>query len=189
MDRSDPRLSYRPLLPLVDGQRLGREGLLYAALKTYQAVFYRIFLVFFEFRFCVKDRVEDCGAGLLNSYRCCVLKQPRLQPLVKEKLLVLLNLMHRNQAGTSKDWINSLLILGSKKGGKGIRPIAVDNVFMRIMGKCLNLQLARKVGNKLEPLQLAVGASAGCERAAHNLLVWINCHGGFRKQQRQQMCD
>jgi hypothetical protein len=54
------------------------------------------------------------------------------------------------------------LILIPKKNG-GIRPIAIGDSTLRLMLRVINTKVAKDVGKQLEPIQVAVGTSGGCE--------------------------
>jgi hypothetical protein len=54
------------------------------------------------------------------------------------------------------------LILLPKPNG-GTRPIAIGDSILRLMLRVINTKVAKIVGKKLEPLQVAVGTSGGCE--------------------------
>ena len=56
----------------------------------------------------------------------------------------------------------SRLIFVPKRNG-GNRPIAIGDSLLRLLLRVLNAQYAPIVGPKLEPLQVAVGTSGGCE--------------------------
>lgn len=56
----------------------------------------------------------------------------------------------------------SRLILIPKATG-GTRPIAIGDSILRLMLRVINTKVAKEVGKKLEPLQVAVGTSGGCE--------------------------
>lgn len=56
----------------------------------------------------------------------------------------------------------SRLILIPKPNG-GTRPIAIGDTTLRLMLRVINAKVARDVGKKLEPLQVAVGTPGGCE--------------------------
>ena len=56
----------------------------------------------------------------------------------------------------------SRLIMIPKPNG-GTRPIAIGDTTLRLMLRVINAKVARDVGKKLEPLQVAVGTPGGCE--------------------------
>ena len=58
------------------------------------------------------------------------------------------------------------LISLPKKDG-GIRPIAIGNVFRRLVAKVTCRSELKRVSEELKPRQLGIGISGGCESAAH----------------------
>ena len=54
-----------------------------------------------------------------------------------------------------------------KKGG-GLRPIAVGEVFRRVVSKCVSRAVWAEATGVLSPLQVGVGVSAGCEAIVHS---------------------
>jgi hypothetical protein len=88
-------------------------------------------------------------------------------------LLKTINLMINGQGGSTSIWCKSMLNLLGKKNG-GIRPLAIDNIFMRIVGKCINIMVAKSVGDSLLPIQYAIGISGGCEMVVHTATNWIH---------------
>ena len=70
-------------------------------------------------------------------------------------------------------WIKPTIYLLSKKKG-GIRPIAVDNIFVRIVGKLLCRMFSPELARTFSNLQFAVGVPAGVETVAHTVSLWIH---------------
>ena len=62
-------------------------------------------------------------------------------------------------------WLQSILTLDTKKD-KSLRPISVDNIFVRICGKCLNHDISADIVHLFENVQLGVGINGGVEIAA-----------------------
>ena len=58
------------------------------------------------------------------------------------------------------------LILLEKPGG-GLRPIAIESVFMRLTGRCVIAELRADLKLKLPPHQLGVGMAGGSQNVAH----------------------
>jgi len=79
-------------------------------------------------------------------------------------LLTLYNLFldKRLNRRTYNRLLMSRLILLPKANG-GTRPIAIGDTILRLMLRVINAKVAREVGKKLEPLQVAVGTPGGCE--------------------------
>jgi len=89
----------------------------------------------------------------------------------KQLFLKTISLLAQGRLGLSTQWIKSLFIPLTKKNGK-IRPIAVDNIFIRICGKVLSLLLKSEVGNQLLPIQYGIGIKGGCEMIVHTTTNW-----------------
>jgi len=89
----------------------------------------------------------------------------------KQLFLKTISLLSQGKLGSSSQWIKSLFIPLIKKNGK-IRPIAVDNIFIRICGKVLSLLLKSEVGNQLLPIQYGIGIKGGCEMIVHTTTNW-----------------
>lgn len=87
-------------------------------------------------------------------------------------LLKTINLLIKGQGGSNTIWCKSMLIPLGKKNG-GIRPLAIDNIFMRIIGKCINALVAKPIGDSLLPIQYAIGISGGCEMVVHTATNWV----------------
>ena len=58
-------------------------------------------------------------------------------------------------------------LLALNKPGGGIRPIAVGNVFRRLVAKSVVRLVGEEIGVKLRPTQLGFGTPGGCEAAIH----------------------
>jgi hypothetical protein len=58
------------------------------------------------------------------------------------------------------------LYAAAKKDG-GFRPIAVGEIFRRLVSKCLAFEFAPRAAEYLKPLQMGVGVRAGCEAIVH----------------------
>ena len=59
-----------------------------------------------------------------------------------------------------------------KKDG-GRRPIAVGEVLRRLVSKCLAVDVIQDIGKHLQPLQMGVSVSGGCEAVIHALEVLL----------------
>jgi hypothetical protein len=70
-------------------------------------------------------------------------------------------------AGTIDDFalrkLNTSRLLFVPKSGGGNRPIAIGDSLLRLLLRVINAKYAADVGKLLEPLQVAVGTSGGCE--------------------------
>ena len=59
-------------------------------------------------------------------------------------------------------------LFAAKKKSGGIRPIAVGEVFRRMVAKCSSMMLRSTVTSTLAPLQLGVATQGGCEAIVHS---------------------
>jgi hypothetical protein len=84
------------------------------------------------------------------------------------KLLVFVNHMLQGRGGTAATWNRSKLIPLVKKNNEGIRPIAVDDSWIRVISRLASLKMATMVGEKLAPYQYAIGVPRGTEIIAHS---------------------
>ena len=96
----------------------------------------------------------------------------------------LINLFLDGKIGIADSWINSLLLFIKKPDkinevtGKfecsgGVRPIAIDEPIIRLVGRCAAFLKSKVVGNLLSPLQMGVGIPRGVEYVAHAASLWI----------------
>jgi len=90
----------------------------------------------------------------------------------RKLLFKTISLLAQGKLGPSSLWIKSLFIPLKKKNGK-IRPIAVDNIFIRICGKAISLLSKKTVGEQLLPIQYGIGIRGGCEMIVHTTANWI----------------
>ncbi len=65
-------------------------------------------------------------------------------------------------------------LLASKKKGGGHRPIAVGEVFRRLVSKCLSRSIQADAFRILTPLQLGVGVRGGCEAIVHTVSTFLD---------------
>ena len=65
----------------------------------------------------------------------------------------LTNFLIKGEGGNVNLWINSLLIFVSKEGKKSLRPLAIDEVFIRLVSKSINSVMSISVGVKLTPIR------------------------------------
>ena len=87
---------------------------------------------------------EDSGLGLLKRFLSTI-TMGTVDPFVLRKL------------NTSR------LSYIPKANNGGDRPLAIGDSILRLLLRVLNAKYATDVGKKLEPLQVAVGTSGGCE--------------------------
>jgi hypothetical protein len=98
-------------------------------------------------------------------------KKSCLTNSILSQLCCLINNIFKGQGGFAKTWIVSFFFFIDKTEG-GYRPIAVDNIFVRLFGKCISKLRSVEIGDKLKSLQLGVGISGGCEFIAHTVSNW-----------------
>lgn len=88
-------------------------------------------------------------------------------------LTKLINLIfHGELLNDSDSWTQSFLILLKKPTG-GLRPLAIGEVFIRLVARCSMLRTGKQLGKTLFPLQLGVGVSGGSEMASHIFAMWF----------------
>ena len=90
------------------------------------------------------EAVENIGLGLLKRFLSTI-TMGTVDPFVLRKL------------NTSR------LAYIPKSNNGGDRPLAIGDSILRLLLRVLNAKYAPDVGRKLEPLQVAVGTSGGCE--------------------------
>jgi hypothetical protein len=64
-----------------------------------------------------------------------------------------------------------------KSGGKGVRPIAVGEIFYRLAGCVRNATIAANVHSLFPRIQYGVGIKGGAEKALHKIRVAYDKHG------------
>ena len=65
--------------------------------------------------------------------------------------------------------LSSILIGIDKNAGASVRPIAIGEIFYRIAAYRGQLVVQKVAQSILQPIQLGVGVSGGCESIVHNL--------------------
>jgi hypothetical protein len=93
------------------------------------------------------------------------------QPFLNS-LTAIFNLLKRGKGGDSSAWTKSRLIAVRKPNGK-IRPIAIGEVILRTLGKCIMLQTKDIQQEVFENLQLGVGTRAGID-TIHSAMYMLN---------------
>jgi hypothetical protein len=82
-----------------------------------------------------------------------------------QKVTRLFNMILAGKGGEATLWTTSRMVALSKKDG-GVRPIAVGEVWLRLLGRIAARKEAR-VGCRLAPLQYGVGFRGGAETIIH----------------------
>jgi hypothetical protein len=91
----------------------------------------------------------------------------------KNKLLIqaitaFLNLLLAGKGGESSPLLTCRLIALKKPTG-GLRPIAISDVWLRLLGRCASAKVSRSVGDRLSSCQLGLGISGGAEIVVHSV--------------------
>ena len=73
----------------------------------------------------------------------------------------------------------SLIALNKKDGG--LRPIAIGNVFRRLVAKLACSSVRSDLGVHLRPYQLGFGSSRGCESVIHSVRSFLHLNSGSDK--------
>jgi hypothetical protein len=117
------------------------------------------------------EAVENIGLGLLKRFLSTI-TMGTVDPFVLRKL------------NTSR------LAYIPKSNNGGDRPLAIGDSILRLLLRVLNAKYAPDVGRKLEPLQVAVGTSGGCEVMAamaqhsfshRNATLTLDLHSAFNQ--------
>lgn len=95
-----------------------------------------------------------------------LLKTCCLSKTFMDSALRLLNLMAAGQAGHVDNWWSSRLIGLTKKDG-GIRPIAISDAWVRLLGRAINGSLTSRFQAFFAPIQLGVGTPGGSSKIAN----------------------
>ena len=93
--------------------------------------------------------------------------------IFRDSITSLINVIANGKAGKNDAWINSLLIPITKDGTK-IRPIAVDNIFLRLTGKLFLTRFSKDIGKILMPIQKSIGIQSGNEKIVHEATSWFS---------------
>ena len=73
----------------------------------------------------------------------------------------------------------SLLAINKKDGG--IRPIAIGNVFRRLVAKLSCFSVRNEISEYLYPHQLGFGSKLGCEKIIHTVRSFVNLNANSNK--------
>ena len=90
-----------------------------------------------------------------------------LAPLIAE----LVNNLKAGKLGPAIGWLNTLLVFIPKAGG-GQRAICIDNVWVRLSGKCVVATLQADTAESVKPFQMGVGLKGGSQVLAHTVANW-----------------
>ena len=72
------------------------------------------------------------------------------------KIINFVNYMIEGKGGSSQIWNASKLIPLKKKNNNGIRPIAISDVWVRLIGRLISSKMAKQMGEDLKPIQFAM---------------------------------
>ena len=89
-------------------------------------------------------------------------------PAAREAILRFINLMVSGGLPRLPALLAARVVALQKPGGRGIRPLAVGEVWLRMAGLCA-LQAAPSAPDSLPPLQLAVGVRGGAQCLGHGV--------------------
>lgn len=79
----------------------------------------------------------------------------------------LFNLLLAGKGGRPEVWTLSRLVPIPKPGNNGIRPIAVGEVWLRLLGRAVSLVCGKDIGWDMAPLQYGVGIPCGADIIVH----------------------
>jgi hypothetical protein len=93
---------------------------------------------------------------------------------LSELTTTLFNRMLAGQAGDARLWGASRLVALGKKGG-GVRPIAIGDTWLRVLGRAVASHYAQAAADSLSPHQFGVGIPGGVELITHTTEL-AHCH-------------
>ena len=100
---------------------------------------------------------------------------PGLRDEILRHMTLLVNLLARGEAPPEiQQWLCGASLTALPKPSGGLRPIAVGETWRRFVGKALAKSVAEDARAYLEPLQVGVGTSGGCEAVVHVVRQWLH---------------
>ena len=120
-----------------------------------------------QLELCIQG-LPSLSAAAMSPWTFELIKQVALgeDSSILSAILKMFNLMLSGRGGEAERWTASRLVALRKPNGK-IRPIAVGDVWLRLLGKCVAKGKAADAGDKLAPLNLGVGIPGGAEIVVH----------------------
>jgi hypothetical protein len=98
-------------------------------------------------------------------------------PTATTAILALMNLIISGTLPDIPSLHASALIALAKPGGRGVRPIAIGEVWVRLASLCA-MAACQDAGPALAPLQLGVGVPGGSQSVGHALRSGLSCCPG-----------
>ena len=112
--------------------------------------------------------LPSLSAAAMSPWTFELIKQVTLgpNPDMAQAILRMFNLILEGKGGDPSLWTLSRLVALRKPNGK-IRPIAVGDVWLRLLGKIVAKKFSKDMGETLSPHNLGVGVPGGAEIAVH----------------------
>jgi hypothetical protein len=136
---------------------------------------------------CVRKAVRSFpreSAGGLFGLRPQHLKDamiPGFEDELVRQLTVVVNILVCGEAPAEiRPFLCCVSLAALPKHDGGHRPIAVGEVLRRLVGKCLASTSREDAQSLLEPIQVGVGTSGGCEAVVHVVRKWFRVHADDR---------
>jgi hypothetical protein len=121
----------------------------------------------------------SCGAdGLRAQHLLDCLLVPELYYDVSEALTLFVNIALSGRFPQSvATWYASAPLTALPKPHGGVRPIAVGEIFRRLISKCAMSEISSQAASVLAPLQLGVGIRNGAESIVHSINRLVELYG------------
>jgi len=122
---------------------------------------------------------KDSGAGPcgLRAQHLRDALVPGFEDELIRQLTALVNILARGEAPVScQPFHCGATLVALPKEDASHRPIAVGEVMRRLVGKCLLASVKDDAKELLEPWQVGVGTSGGCEAVVHVCRRWLAQH-------------
>ena len=104
------------------------------------------------------------------------------EEILKALTSLVQHVIHHGIPNVVRPWFfGARLIALSKKGGVGVRPIAVGLTLRRLVSKFANTHVKGSLKSKFLPQQVGYGVQAGVEAAVHSVRAYIGSNRGKRK--------
>ena len=110
----------------------------------------------------VMSNLPMLSSGGLSGWTYELLKVVCDKPEGVESVVVLFNMMLRNIAPLNNVW-NSINLVPLKKSDSSIRPIAIPDAWIRLLGRVVVHKIETEVVNLVSPYQFGVGIKSGAE--------------------------
>ena len=127
----------------------------------------------------IRSFPKDSGAGP-SGLRVQHLRDamvPGFEDELIRQLTALVNILAKGQAPMDcQPFLCGAGLMALPKEDDSHRPIAVGEVLRRLVGKCLLASVKEDAQELLEPWQVGVGTSGGCEAVVHVCRRWLAQH-------------